>query len=227
MWGQYQKAVADAAVVEPSEIHALKPLFDDTAQSTRVVTWTSRSSYKKGEQMTLGGDVWVVSLSELQDAARKFPPNLDEAALKLRLAQLYGLPPQSSYDKFVVISVSRDLAKKFDVFRPTADPDVSKIWPGKDATDFPGVTAFPVCVPPTHVLWMAALLLNSYKITPDARGFGYPWTRLGYTYDWMPGASEYGLSEYVIRRGATVEVTDIRPTSEFFKVYTTALAPIP
>lgn len=223
LWTRYQAALADAAVVEPSEIHELRPLFDANTQNTKVVAWNNWAGYRKGEWNTLGVDVWVVALSELQDAARKFPPDMDEAALRLRLCQLYGLPPQVSYDRFVVMSVNRGLTKRCDIFRPTADPDVTKIWPGASATDFRGVTAFPDCVPPVHALWMASQSLSSYQITPTPGVMGFPWTRLGYTYDWMPGAPEYGLSEYVVRRGATVEVTDIQPTSEFFKTYITAL----
>lgn len=37
----------------------------------------------------------------------------------------------------------------------------------------------------------------------------YPWTRLGYTYDWADNGKEYGLSEFLIFSGAdaTVEYT--------------------
>lgn len=36
---------------------------------------------------------------------------------------------------------------------------------------------------------------------------GYPWTRLGYTYDWGSRSSnKYGLSEFVIMPGSKVEV---------------------
>jgi hypothetical protein len=35
---------------------------------------------------------------------------------------------------------------------------------------------------------------------------GYPWTRLGYTYDWGNPESEVGLSEFVVAAGSTVSI---------------------
>ena len=34
----------------------------------------------------------------------------------------------------------------------------------------------------------------------------YPWTRLGYTYDWADNGEEYGLSEFVVRKNSEVKV---------------------
>ena len=55
-----------------------------------------------------------------------------------------------------------------------------------------------------HVAWIENLQGSSYGEK------GYPWTRLGYTYDWAPDAkSEVGLSEFVARKGTTVVVESI------------------
>jgi len=37
---------------------------------------------------------------------------------------------------------------------------------------------------------------------------GYPWTHLGYTYNWAPGGDRYGASEYVIRGNAKAVIVD-------------------
>ena len=34
----------------------------------------------------------------------------------------------------------------------------------------------------------------------------YPWTRLGYTYDWADNGSEYGLSEFIVKKDSDVKV---------------------
>ena len=34
----------------------------------------------------------------------------------------------------------------------------------------------------------------------------YPWTRLGYTYDWADNQEEYGLSEFLIQNNSSVQV---------------------
>ena len=44
---------------------------------------------------------------------------------------------------------------------------------------------------------------------------GYPWTRLGYTYDWAPDASERGASEFVIPAETTVQVASFTTTDEY------------
>lgn len=61
----------------------------------------------------------------------------------------------------------------------------------------------------SYVRWFNENILDSYFYG------AYPWTRLGYTYDWADNGSEYGLSEFLIRQGAEVEVVDTRATKEF------------
>ncbi|GHU44240.1 hypothetical protein FACS1894190_15440 [Spirochaetia bacterium] len=45
----------------------------------------------------------------------------------------------------------------------------------------------------------------------------YPWTRLGYTYDWAPGSNEYGLSEFIVLKGVTVNVEFTKTFDEFIE----------
>jgi hypothetical protein len=100
---------------------------------------------------------------------------------------LLGLPPRQEDRTFVVME-----ARVSDLFRPCANPDPTATRCGPD---------FPANVSPKHVEWFARQLLASAR-APD----GYPWTRLGYTYDWNQRASPYGASEYVLQQGATVTV---------------------
>ena len=43
----------------------------------------------------------------------------------------------------------------------------------------------------------------------------YPWTRLGYTYDWDEAGDEYGLTEFIILPGSEVEIEWTITTEEF------------
>ena len=43
----------------------------------------------------------------------------------------------------------------------------------------------------------------------------YPWTRLGYTYDWSGGESEYGLTEFLVSDGSKTEIAFTCSTEEF------------
>ena len=42
----------------------------------------------------------------------------------------------------------------------------------------------------------------------------YPWTRLGYTYDWSGGDSEYGLTEFLVPGGSGTEIAFTCTTDE-------------
>ena len=87
-----------------------------------------------------------------------------------------------------------------DLFRPSPDPEV---------TDSVASLDFPAEVSQTHKDWIDGLMASSYGED------GYPWTRLGYTYDWAPGASEIGASEFVIRSGSTVGVDSVQSLAEY------------
>jgi hypothetical protein len=110
--------------------------------------------------------------------------------LPLRLEQLLGLPPAKGYTKFVELWVDPD-----DLFRPSPDPEV---------TDTVAQLDFPAGVSAEHRSWYEENLNTTY-----------PWTRLGYTYDWGNPASEVGLSEFVIRKGAAVTIRSVTPTNAY------------
>ena len=44
----------------------------------------------------------------------------------------------------------------------------------------------------------------------------FPWTRLGYTYDWGNSTSEIGLSEFVIKNNSQVTVFKVYDNATFF-----------
>lgn len=53
--------------------------------------------------------------------------------------------------------------------------------------------------------------------------FAYPWTRLGYTYDWGPGSeqkSHRGLNEFIVKPGSTVILYKAALTNEYPQVPT-------
>ena len=53
------------------------------------------------------------------------------------------------------------------------------------------------------------MTFKSYVISETTlMASGYPWTRLGYTYDWRPGSNKYGASEYVMRKDSTIMVLE-------------------
>ncbi len=183
----FHAAVRDAAVAEPNEIHPLKPV---AGERVLVLTWTDWDGYRTGP-MTLGRAIWVTLAPEVRDLCRKF-----EGDPTLRLEQLLGLPTGAGKTHFVELRAAAE-----HLFRPCPDPDPTRPRCGLD---------FPDDVVHDHLEWMGRQMLASYQ-WPG----GYPWTRLGYTYDWHPDSGEYGASEYLLRQGAEVDVLAIKPTLEY------------
>ena len=190
----YNAAIADAAVAEPSEIsNALTPI--QTGAPVLTVTWTPWNGYDEaiGSTMNLPRDVWITLVPQLAEFCSKLEGDVD---LNLRLEQRLGLPPYNQRTKFVEMWVEPN-----DLFRPCPDPEIDD---SHCALNFPPGTGV------EHIKWIDNRRKTSYSgDTP------YPWTRLGYTYDWARSPEEMGLSEYVIRKGATVRVKSVDSTGNY------------
>lgn len=200
---RYLSAIDDAIYADPEEIST--DLIAITTEDPRVtwqnkgdesralvVTWTSYpDSYPPGETVTAQwGDLWVTVSPELKERL------LDEGATSsLRIAQLLGLPPNSAHSHFAQLWVAPT-----DLFRPAPDNEI---------TDGVCGLALPEDAADWYVTWFEHNVFTSYF--PPA----YPWTRLGYTYDWAPGADEQGLSEFVVMQGASFVVESLATTEEY------------
>ncbi|HZA23519.1 MAG TPA: hypothetical protein VFA32_13125 [Dehalococcoidia bacterium] len=221
------EAMKDAEVAEPSEIsanllaitgHDKELVWSGTRAESRllVLTWSAfidRTSpqdpydpgngFRVGESMVSTRDVFVTVVPELREFCRESGPFVNEA---LRMEQLLGLAPNDGKDgrgnerEFVELWVDQQF-----LFRPSPDPEISD---GEAELDFPQSERF-LSVSADHIQWFRNFKSMSYEET------GLPWTRLGYTYDWGSLDSEVGLSEFVIKGGATVEVLSITPTEEY------------
>ncbi len=208
---QYEAAILDAKMVEPAEICnkliAISPTNTalqwqtDAAGQPRVlmVTWTAWAGYKTqiGQETTTDRELWVTAVPELKTFCQNITP--DKIDLTLRLKQLMGLPPDADKTYLVEMWVAPDA-----LFRPSPDPEID------DQTaelDFPDAKQDSLST--THRVWFGNLKAVSYN--PN----GYPWTRLGYTYDWGNPHSEVGLSEFVIRSGAKLTIKNVYDAAEY------------
>jgi len=62
-------------------------------------------------------------------------------------------------------------------------------------------------------IWVTGVAIESFYLHTIPNG--YPWTHLGYTYNWTPGADRYGASEYVIRPRAKALIVDKAPPTVY------------
>jgi len=206
---RYKAAVADASVATPEEISrdlvAISPsttelVWSADHKSVLMLTWTGWNGYDEqiGKPVTLQREVWATPVPYLQTFCKGKRAELTDEALALRLEQLMGLPPHNGKTRFVEMWV-----QTVDLFRPSPDPAVTD---HEAELDFPVATG--MTVSQSHIDWINNLKSNSYGDN------GYPWTRLGYTYDWGDD-TPIGLSEFVIREKAVIKVKDVKALGEY------------
>ena len=166
-----------------------------------AVTWKQNVTYYKqyldsAFYNTGNYPIWITTAPELKLRMLTEKPK----DINRRLIQLLGLPPNSVYSYFVEFWV-----KPSDLFRPCPD---------KEITDTKCETCFPEQTDSAHVAWINESRISRYYQCNLSQQ--YPWTQLGYTYDWNPkNKSHVGLSEFVIGANKKIIVKAIYTTEEY------------
>ena len=166
-----------------------------------VVTWKQNITYYRqyldsAFYNTGKYPIWITTAPELK--LRMQHEKVKDT--NRRLIQLLGLPPNSVYSYFVEFWV-----KPSDLFRPCPD---------KEITDTKCETCFPQKTDPEHISWINENSISRYYQCDLSQQ--YPWTQLGYTYDWNPkNKSHVGLSEFVIGANKNIIVKAIYTTEEY------------
>ncbi|MEM9829191.1 MAG: hypothetical protein AAF944_01060 [Bacteroidota bacterium] len=205
---RYNAAVLDAKNADPDEVSkdliSINPynneLVKDSLGRILVSHWTDYYKYDSssvGKTMKLSRDAWVLITPELKSFCNNL--KLDSANTILRLEQLIGLPPKTNYPKFVEFWVYPQ-----DLFRPCADPEISDCECELEIRESSHLQ-----LNEKYLEWYNEKKNTSYSVKR------YPWTRLGYTYDWGNSKSEIGLSEFVIREGAEVVVKSVTKSYQY------------
>ncbi len=91
-----------------------------------------------------------------------------------------------------------------DLFRPCPDPEVID---GTCDLKFPSSSY--ITIADEHIQWIEKLRGDSYGEN------GYPWTQLGYTYDWGNPKDHVGLSEFVIKAQSNVTIKGVSNVYEY------------
>lgn len=200
----YALAVEDAKQADKNEILPLVTLTPDSdmvtwnADGTKVLllSWHKYpDSYIAGESfICTDGEIWTFTDREILSWYDENSEGVDD--WELRLEQLIGLPASSEYTNVSAFWVDID-----ELIRPAYQTDVTKQM-SSDLLDGSALG--------TYKEWFYDNAEYSYsESTP------YPWTRLGYTYDWADSDDEYGLSEFLILADSVIEVEWTKTTDEF------------
>lgn len=200
--GIYSNAVIDASNAIPSKIcRTLTAITTNNPRlewrtnavsgnmELRVCAFMSMASatnyYREGQITSLRYvNLFVTAVPELRDFCRSFTGT----NYPLRMKKLLGLPAAGNYEAVVEIWVEPEY-----MARPSADPEITD---SESEIEFRTNPAF-ACTSTNHVNWYYAKMAD-YSFTTNV-WVAYPWTRLGYTYDWAKqGPNRVGLSEFII-----------------------------
>ena len=174
--------------------------WEQTSNESRVLVTTNTrygSSYMPhiGSEMDLvWGDTWVFFNFEATTIVNNKISN--ERHMLTRLKQLLGLPPNSNNNYIVEMWVKTDNLK-----RPSRDNEID---------DSQSDLFFPADADSSWINWFNNLLETQYGENP------YPWTQLGYTYDWGNPESKIGISEFIILKNSTVNIKGVYSVEEYF-----------
>ncbi|MCQ2124769.1 MAG: hypothetical protein MJZ25_11340 [Fibrobacter sp.] len=209
---KYEAAVKAAANLTSDDIEPLVsigPHADYAAMSgdnTQVilVAWhNDPDKFKDGEMVTLKDEVlWAYTDKEF---VKWYNENFDKVKnWNLRLKQLLGKSPEFPATHFTVF-----WAEVKDLYRPANIPDVASSMMSAEFTEnFESDDA-------EKAKWFKNWF-DETKAKAYAGEGGFPWTRLGYTYDWgRTDGGKYGLSEFIVREGAQIDVKFTRGTKAF------------
>lgn len=163
-----------------------------------VCTWKQNIAFYSKDTVFNTGNwpLWVTASNELRNRIKSEVVT----DTNLRLIQLLGLPPDAKYSYFVEIWV-----RPQDLFRPCPD---------KEITDSKCDLCFQNNADEQHIKWINENRVSRYY--QCSLNNKYPWSQLGYTYDWNPNnKSHVGLSEFIIDVNKTVYINRIVTTSKY------------
>lgn len=210
----YKEAIIDASYMDSSEVYKNLWNISESNEQLRwkeiegesyvlVVTWSEARYFGALKEDSLyntkARDMWVTPAPELQERMKM----LSFQDTSLRLKQLLGLPASSSYTHFIEFWV-----KPSQLFRPCFDEEIED-------------TTCDICPPSNidtrHRQWLMNMRMSNYEAGGNLQQ-QYPWTQLGYTYDWNPSnPSHVGLSEYVILNNSKIKVHRITSTNAYIE----------
>ncbi|MDJ0842019.1 MAG: hypothetical protein QNK37_36290 [Acidobacteriota bacterium] len=233
---RYKTALDASIIPTPGKIYrGLVPLREDTPGlkwdskgRVLVATWTDRKwyeDYEDGRDFPLAVDLWVSPAPQVEHLCSEYE---DDNTLNLRIAQFLGMPPNRVSTHFVELWVHPD-----DIFRPCPDREVtdSECRVGLSSrnqeaeTDGPPPPWYWFCGSGSgaqtgseedraHLAWMCNNWFGNY-VKEGTFLERYPWTALGYAYDWFHPEAPYGASEYIVLKGKQASVERIVPTGAY------------
>lgn len=173
----------------------------------------------------LKADLWVTVAPEMKTFFSTLTPQ------PLRIAQLLGVPPEYALEERSMVEL---WVSPRDLFRPCPDPEITDRECQADfpADPFRSFVSGELVRATEGAGWNVFMnytgWFNNRKnyLYANPRNYPasspYPWTRLGYTYDW--GSNNHiGLSEFVVHgrkqngSGISTGIRSLKSTADYFQ----------
>ncbi len=193
----YEASIRQAAVRTPAAVVALQPLpAGETVTVGSFTEWGVPAS-------PLARFTWVSVPSQLRALCR------GKADAVLAIQQVLGLPPQPQPSRpdhrWQVITFQVPRASLFRPCPGGTDPDAAQCHPSQVPTE----------MDPEAMRFLLEQMWSSWR-----SGFsgapGYPFTGMGWSYNWDPEAVHpVGVSEYVLRRGTALTAVQVSTPAAF------------
>jgi hypothetical protein len=201
----YKNALTDSMKTESGEItnnltiidnpQANSNLYWDKQGRVLVVTFTKYPEF----DLAYSDGTWVTVVPKLKSfctAYKSQHPSIQNAQLNQRIEQILGIVPESGKTYIVEFWVDPAFLK-----RPAISPDIKKV-------EISNPDFFKTGNKDTFSEWLNQKLKerkdlqNKLNLPTSEPLKQYPWTGLGYTFDWASrlnsSTKEFGLSELVI-----------------------------
>ncbi|MCF0223383.1 MAG: hypothetical protein HUK20_03875 [Fibrobacter sp.] len=210
---KYAVSIKDAAEASEDEVHRLLTIrsqSDDVSWNIQkdkvlMVTMHRDSSDFKAGEMTLSRELWVVADREILKWYRANQEDVKDWTMRFK--QLLGLPPERQYGYFTAAWVYPK-----DMMRPAYSTDIQT---SEMRISFEEETEIDLDESKKWFRdWFEKNRAKSYLEN------GYPWTRLGYTYDWAYAGTnkdKYGLTEFLVLPNSEVEILFTKDVKSFLK----------
>jgi hypothetical protein len=203
---RYQQVKPRLTAIDPSNT-ALRDTLIDQERYVLMQAWKS-TSFQRFIETPKEGLAHHTSSKPLFAYALFLTPHLDlerrvkglanlpEEQAKTRLRQLIGLPPDAGNDLVVSFWV-----REGDLLRPCPDSSTNLRNP------LPSTASYRE--------QYRKFAQDSYA-NPKLYG-RYPFTGLGYTWDYAPDSDGFGITEFVLKEGRKVYIRRVQTTQEYLK----------
>ena len=171
---------------------------------------------------------WVTAVPQIKNFMAHYSTSgeIRETPMQVRVAQLLGLPRPPAGEKRYFVEMwirpedlARPCSQEVREGQPALKCELVDVQPEQT------LRTIPVEATPRSEQGYCAWFKNKEVYEYWKSSYAYPWTRLGYTYDWGPGSeakNHRGLDEFIIKPGTTVILHSATPTENYQQLPTPA-----